>query len=57
MHDAVVCVGRASGGDSIHRRAGGYGGYEILSYSEGIQSDLVAQRVGEGIIQLRHGTR
>ena len=38
-------------------RAGGYGGYEILSYSEGIQSDLVAQRVGEGVIQLRHGTR
>ncbi|MBU0601782.1 MAG: hypothetical protein KKD25_05195 [Gammaproteobacteria bacterium] len=38
-------------------RAGGYAGYEILSYSEGIQSDLVAQRVGEGVIQLRHGTR
>jgi hypothetical protein len=38
-------------------RAGGYAGYEIVSYSEGIQSDLVAQRVGEGVIQLRHGTR
>jgi hypothetical protein len=38
-------------------RAGGYAGYEIVSYSEGIQSDLIAQRVGEGVIQLRHGTR
>lgn len=38
-------------------RAGGYAGYEIVSYSEGIQSDIVAQRVGEGVIQLRHGTR
>ena len=38
-------------------RAGGYAGYQIVSYSEGIQSDLIAQRVGEGIIQLKHGTR
>ena len=38
-------------------RAGGYAGYDIVSYSEGIQSELVAQRVGEGVIQLRHGTR
>ena len=38
-------------------RAGGYAGYEIVSYSEGIQSDIIAQRVGEGGIQLRHGTR
>ncbi|MBP6096094.1 MAG: hypothetical protein KBF58_04825 [Methyloversatilis sp.] len=38
-------------------RAGGYAGYEIVSYSEGIQSDIIAQRVGEGVIQLRHGTR
>jgi hypothetical protein len=38
-------------------RAGGYAGYEIVSYSEGIQSDLIAQRIGEGVIQLRHGTR
>lgn len=38
-------------------RSGGYAGYEIVSYSEGIQSDLIAQRVGEGVIQLRHGTR
>jgi hypothetical protein len=38
-------------------RAGGYAGYEIIRYSEGIQSDLIAQRVGEGVIQLRHGMR
>ncbi|MDP3871398.1 MAG: hypothetical protein Q8Q80_01950 [Methyloversatilis sp.] len=38
-------------------RAGGYAGYQIVSYSEGIQSDLIAQRVGEGVIQLQHGTR
>ncbi|WP_026224345.1 hypothetical protein [Methyloversatilis thermotolerans] len=38
-------------------RAGGYAGYDIVSYNEGIQSELVAQRVGEGVIQLRHGTR
>lgn len=38
-------------------RAGGYAGYDIVSYSEGIQSEPVAQRVGEGVIQLRHGTR
>lgn len=38
-------------------RAGGYAGYDIVSYSEGIQSELIAQRVGEGVIQLRHGTR
>lgn len=38
-------------------RAGGYAGYDIVSYSEGIQSELVAQRIGEGVIQLRHGTR
>lgn len=38
-------------------RAGGYAGYDIVSYSEGMQSELVAQRVGEGVIQLRHGTR
>jgi hypothetical protein len=38
-------------------RSGGYAGYDIVSYNEGIQSELVAQRVGEGVIQLRHGTR
>jgi len=26
-----------------------------VSYSEGIQSDLIAQRVGEGVVQLRRG--
>lgn len=36
-------------------RSGGYAGYDIVSYSEGIQSDLIAQRVGEGVIQLRRG--
>ncbi|WP_374341539.1 hypothetical protein [Methyloversatilis sp.] len=36
-------------------RTGGYAGYDIVSYSEGIQSDLVAQRTGEGVIQLRRG--
>lgn len=33
-------------------RAGGYGGFEIVSYSEGIESTLPAQRVGEGVIRL-----
>lgn len=36
-------------------RAGGFAGYDILSYSEGIQSELIAQRVGEGVVQLRRG--
>ena len=36
-------------------RAGGFAGYDIVSYSEGIQSDLIAQRVGEGVVQLRRG--
>lgn len=53
-----------SGGDGegrslFHRRArelaqlGGYAGYEVLAYSEGIDSSLpLAQRVSEGIVQL-----
>lgn len=36
-------------------RAGGFAGYNIVSYSEGIQSNLIAQRVGEGVVQLRRG--
>lgn len=32
--------------------AGGYGGYEVLAYSEGIESLLPARRVGEGVIRL-----
>lgn len=38
-------------------RAGGYAGYEVMSFSEGVQSDLIAQRVSEGVIQLNRGTR
>jgi hypothetical protein len=53
-----------SGGDGearalFHRRArelaqvGGYAGYEVLSYAEGIDSSLpFAQRVGEGVVRL-----
>lgn len=33
-------------------REGGFAGYEILRYSEGIESGLVAQRVSEGVIRL-----
>lgn len=33
-------------------RANGYEGYEVLSYSEGIDSALVPQRVGEGVVKL-----
>lgn len=32
--------------------AGGYGGYEVLAYSEGIESLLPARRVAEGVIRL-----
>ena len=53
-----------SGGDGearalFHRRArelaqlGGFAGYEVVSYAEGIDSSLpFAQRVGEGVVQL-----
>lgn len=35
-------------------REGGYGGYDILDYAEGIESTVpVAQRVARGVIQLR----
>jgi hypothetical protein len=34
-------------------RAGGYAGYEILEYSEGMESSVLgSQRVAEGVIQL-----
>jgi hypothetical protein len=53
-----------SGGDGearalFHRRArelaqlGGFAGYEVLSFAEGIDSSLpFAQRVGEGVVRL-----
>ena len=55
----------AAGGEGearvvFHRRAtrlaaaAGYEGYEVLSYSEGIDSLLPARRVGEGVIRLVH---
>jgi hypothetical protein len=37
-------------------RDNGYAGYQVLSYSEGIDSALpVAQRVSEGVVQLTTG--
>lgn len=33
-------------------REGGFSGYEIVNYSEGVESTLIAQRVSEGVIQL-----
>ncbi|GAB4175149.1 MAG: hypothetical protein Fur0039_17550 [Rhodocyclaceae bacterium] len=53
----------AAGGEGearvvFHRRAAqlaaasGYGGYEVLSYTEGIESQLPARRVGEGLVRL-----
>lgn len=57
-----------AGGDGearqvFHRRAarlareGGYAGYEVLAYSEGVESGLPAQRVGEGVIRLTAAAR
>ncbi len=38
-------------------REGGYVGYEILNYTEGVESGLVAQRVTEGVIRLTEAPR
>lgn len=38
-------------------RAGGFAGYEILAYSEGVESGLPSQRVGEGVIRLTAAPR
>ena len=38
-------------------RAGGFAGYVVLTYSEGIESQLLPQRVGEGLIQLTRSPR
>lgn len=39
-------------------RAGGYAGYDVLAYSEGIESEVIgAYRVAEGTIQLSRSAR